>query len=68
MIMDLHLFVMSCFKPWRQAGYKDYHFVRPATLFINGKYQGVLWLHEVWGDEYFKEHYGRYEGSFEVLG
>ncbi len=50
-----------------QAGYKDYHFVRPATLFINGKYQGVLWLHEVWGDEYFKEHYGRYEGSFEVL-
>ncbi|HWT27541.1 MAG TPA: CotH kinase family protein, partial [Mobilitalea sp.] len=50
-----------------QAGYQDYEAVRPVTLFINGVYQGFLWLHEVYDDEYFKENYGKYKGSFEVL-
>lgn len=50
-----------------QAGFKDYHGVRPAALFINGEYRGHLWLHEVYEDEYFEEHYGDYTGHFEVL-
>lgn len=50
-----------------QAGYADYHGVRPAALFINGDYRGHLWLHEVYCDEYFEEHYGKYSGNFEIL-
>lgn len=50
-----------------QAGFKDYQAVRPAALFINGDYQGQLWLHEVYQDEYFEEHYGDHEGHFEIL-
>lgn len=50
-----------------QAGFKDYHAVRPVALFINGDYRGHLWLHEVYEDEYFEEHYGDYTGHFEVL-
>lgn len=50
-----------------QAGFKDYHAVRPVTLFINGEYRGFLWLHEVFEDEYFEEYYGEYTGHFEVL-
>ncbi|MDD4112990.1 MAG: CotH kinase family protein [Herbinix sp.] len=50
-----------------QAGFKDYHGVRSAALFINGDYRGHLWLHEVYEDEYFEEHYGDYTGHFEVL-
>ena len=50
-----------------QAGYLDYEAVRPATLFVNGDYRGFFWLHEVYCDEYFEDHYGDYEGSFEIL-
>ncbi len=50
-----------------QAGYKDYHSVRPAALFINGDYHGCYWLHEAYCDEYFEEHYGEYSGRFEIL-
>ena len=50
-----------------QAGYKDYQAVRPAAVFINGEYRGHLWLHEVYCDEYFKENYGDFEGTFEIL-
>lgn len=50
-----------------KAGYSDYHSVRPAALFINGQYHGCYWLHEVYCDEYFEEHYGEYTGTFEIL-
>lgn len=50
-----------------QAGFMDYQAVRPVALFINGDYRGQLWLHEVYEDEYFEEHYGDYEGHFEIL-
>jgi len=50
-----------------QAGYLDYEAVRPVTLFVNGDYRGFFWLHEVYGDEYFEDHYGKYDGSFEIL-
>ena len=50
-----------------QAGFRDYQAVRPAALFINGDYRGHLWLHEVYCDEYFEQHYGEYAGTFEIL-
>lgn len=50
-----------------QAGYKDYQSVRPAALFVNGEYHGCYWLHEVYCDEYFEEHYGKFKGTFEIL-
>lgn len=50
-----------------QAGFRDYEAVRPAALFINGDYRGNLWLHEVYCDEYFEQHYGDYSGTFEIL-
>lgn len=50
-----------------QAGYKDYEAVRPAALFINGEYRGHFWIHEVYSDEYFEQHYGEHIGSFEIL-
>lgn len=50
-----------------QAGFRDYQAVRPVALFINGEYRGNLWLHEVYCDEYFEQHYGEYDGSFEIL-
>lgn len=50
-----------------QAGYADHESVRPAALFVNGEYRGFFWMHEVYGDEYFKDHYGKYEGKFEIL-
>lgn len=50
-----------------QAGYMDYEAVRPSALFINGEYRGHFWLHEVYCDEYFEDHYGDYTGRFEIL-
>ncbi|MHB8128296.1 MAG: CotH kinase family protein [Mobilitalea sp.] len=50
-----------------QAGYLDYEAVRPAALFVNGDYRGFFWLHEVYGDEYFEDHYGDYVGNFVIL-
>jgi hypothetical protein len=50
-----------------QAGYKDYEAVRPAAVFVNGDYRGFFWLHETYCDEYFEDHYGKYDGSFEIL-
>lgn len=50
-----------------KAGFRDYHAVRPTALYINGEYRGGLWLYEVYCDEYFEEHYGEYQGTFEIL-
>lgn len=50
-----------------QAGYSDYEAVRPAAMYVNGDYRGFFWLHEVYGDEYFEDHYGNYQGGFEIL-
>ena len=50
-----------------QAGYPDYEAVRPAAMYVNGDYRGFFWLHEAYNDEYFEDHYGAYDGSFEIL-
>lgn len=49
------------------AGYQDYEAVRPVAVFINGDYRGFYWLHENYNDEYFEDHYGKYDGVFEVV-
>lgn len=49
------------------AGYPDYEAVRPSAMYVNGDYRGFFWLHEVYGDEYFEDHYGKYNGAFEIL-
>ena len=49
------------------AGYKDYEAVRPVAVIINGEYRGFYWLHEVYCDEYFEDHYGKHDGVFEVI-
>jgi len=49
------------------AGYKDYEAVRPVAVYINGDYRGFFWLHEVYCDEYFEDHYGKHDGSFEII-
>lgn len=50
-----------------QAGYMDYQAVRPAALYVNGDYRGFFWLHEVYCDEYFEDHYGKHDGEFIIL-
>lgn len=50
-----------------RAGYLDYEAVRPAALFVNGAYRGFFWLHETYCDQYFEDHYGEHEGSFEII-
>ncbi len=50
-----------------QAGYMDYEAVRPAVLYVNGDYRGAFWLHEVYGDDYFDENYGNFDGEFQIL-
>ena len=52
----------------RKAGYADAEGVVPAVLYLNGKYNGLLWLHENYCDEYFKEKYGdKAKGEFAVI-
>lgn len=50
-----------------QAGYSDNQAVRPVAVFVNGDYRGFFWLHETYCDEYFEDHYGKYQGSFEII-
>ncbi|MDF2904864.1 MAG: hypothetical protein K0R34_185 [Herbinix sp.] len=50
-----------------QAGYQDHVAVRPAAMYVNGDYRGFFWLHEVYGDDYFEDHYGDYIGEFQIL-
>lgn len=53
----------------RNAGYTDYQNVRPVVCFLNGEYYGMLWLHETYCDDYFKEKYPNKAaaGEFVVL-
>lgn len=49
-----------------QAGY-DHEAVRPAAMFVNGEYRGFFWMHEVYNEEYFENHYGKYDGNIQML-
>lgn len=53
----------------KKAGFDDYEAVRPALVFLNGDYYGLLWLHESYCDNYFRNKYGDKgkTGEFVVL-
>lgn len=52
----------------KKAGFDFYEGVLPATTYLNGKYYGLLWLHESYCDTYFKERFGKdAPGEFVVL-
>ncbi len=50
----------------RQAGFPDVLAAESATVFVNGRYQGVYWLQNTFDDRYFNEKYGDYLGEFAV--
>ncbi len=51
-----------------EAGLNDHEGVAPAVLYLNGKYNGLLWLHENYCDDYFDEKYDSDgDGEFVIL-
>ncbi|MBQ4345718.1 MAG: CotH kinase family protein [Oscillospiraceae bacterium] len=50
-----------------QAGYTDCEAVIPAVVYLNGAYYGLVYLHESYCDDLFKDKYGKGEGKFELL-
>ncbi len=50
----------------RQSGFPDTIHAESATLYINGTYQGVYWLQNVYDDQYFENQYGPYQGEMAV--
>lgn len=51
-----------------QAGFPDTQSVRPVSVYINGVYQGLYWMHSEYDEEYFQEKYGEYDGAMVVIG
>ena len=50
------------------AGLPDTEGVLPVTVYINGGYYGLFWMHENYCDKYFKEKYGdEAPGEFVVI-
>ncbi|TCL58418.1 chitobiase/beta-hexosaminidase-like protein [Kineothrix alysoides] len=52
----------------KEAGFPDTQSVRPLSVYINGVYQGLYWMHSTYDQEYFEEKYGEYEGEMVVIG
>ncbi len=52
----------------QEAGFPDTQSVRPLSVYINGIYQGLYWMHSTYDQEYFEEKYGEYEGEMVVIG
>ena len=50
------------------AGFQDTQSVRPVSVYINGIYQGLYWMHSTYDEEYFEERYGDYEGEMVLIG
>lgn len=52
----------------KKAGYTDGEGVLCTVVYLNGKYYGLLWLHESYCDDLLKEKYGgKKDGSYVVL-
>lgn len=51
-----------------QAGFQDTQSVRPVSVYINGVYQGLYWIHSTYDEEYFEGKYGEYDGTMVVIG
>ena len=50
------------------AGFGDTQSVRPVSVYINGVYQGLYWMHSTYDEEYFEERYGDYDGEMVLIG
>lgn len=50
-----------------QAGYTDCEAVVPAVVYLNGAYYGLVYLHEAFCDDLFKDKYGGTLGKYEIL-
>jgi len=50
----------------RQAGFPDVLVSESATVYVNGRYQGVYWLQNTFDDRYFKEKYGDHSGEIAI--
>lgn len=51
-----------------QTSFPDVQSVRPVSVYINGTYQGLYWMHSTYDEEYFEEKYGDFEGEMTVIG
>ncbi len=51
-----------------QAGFFDTQSVRPVSVYINGAYQGLYWIHSTYDREYFEERYEEFSGEMVVIG
>ena len=52
----------------RKAGFPDTQQAIPAAVYLNGRYYGFAWLHEIFDDEYLERTYGRGNGgTFAIL-
>lgn len=56
-----------CSELARQAGFPDVLAAKSATVYINNRYMGAYWLQNAFGEEYFEEKYGKYEGEMVIL-
>ncbi len=50
------------------AGLTDVQSVRPAAVFLNGKYYGYSWLHEAFTDDFLEMMYGGSKENYRILG
>lgn len=51
----------------RQSGFTDCEGVLPVTVYLNGEYYGLHWLHEAICDDLLKDKYGGGTGKYIVL-
>lgn len=50
-----------------QAEFQDTQSVRPVSVYINGVYQGLYWMHSAYDSDYFEEKYGTAAGEMVVI-
>lgn len=51
-----------------EMGFPDTQAVRPAAVYLNGKYYGFAWLHEAYSDDYLEMMYGGNKDNFRIVG
>ena len=50
------------------AGFPDTQAVRPAAVYLNGKYYGYSWLHEAFSEDYLEMMYGGNKDNYRIIG
>ncbi len=56
-----------CMRLAEKAGIKTIERVLPVTVYINGFYYGLFWLHEAYCDDYFQNMMGKGNGEYITL-